>query len=85
MGPELPREVGSFERILEILSRRARQGVFLQGRKKGAKVEGPSIELAESFLEPPAADLPRQVARRAVVEDRPEGDRLTEWASRHSM
>ena len=80
----LPRTLGGCEITEEVLSRRARQAVFLQWRKECAKVKCADIELAKGFLEVPTADLPRQATRRPVVKDRPEGDRLTEWASRHS-
>jgi len=76
--------MAGYEITQKALSRRTRQSVFLQWRRKRAKVEGAGIELAKSVLELPTANLPRHVARRPVVKDRPEGNCLTERAPRHS-
>jgi hypothetical protein len=46
-------------------------------------MEGPEIELVQSFLESPRADLACQVASRPVVKDCPEANRFTEGVSRH--
>jgi hypothetical protein len=67
----------------KMLARRVDQVLFLEWRKKRAKVECAGVEFAKSFLESPAADLPCQVARRAIVEDCPEGNRLAERVSRY--
>ena len=70
--------------IWKRLSERASHVVFLQWRKKRAEVKGAGIEFTKSDLEPPAADLLRQVTGDPVVEHCPEGKCLAEWPPCHS-